>query len=85
MSTQPLEQYLQILGSTIRRYRKAIRRTQEYIAEQADISHRYFQEIEQGRGQPSLKTVMRIAKALEITVMQLLEPVWEEYSKLQTD
>lgn len=56
----------------IRKHRKAQHMTQEKVAELADISPRFYQKIEQGRSVPTVPFAHLIAKALNITIDELL-------------
>uniref|UniRef100_UPI00241CE5D2 helix-turn-helix domain-containing protein n=1 Tax=Cloacibacillus evryensis TaxID=508460 RepID=UPI00241CE5D2 len=49
----------------IQKYRIARRLTQENLAEKVDLSVSYISEIENGKKRPSLKTLEKIAAALE--------------------
>jgi transcriptional regulator with XRE-family HTH domain len=64
-----------ILSRNIRAARKALHITQEKLAEYADISLPYMTDIERCRTWVSDKTLINIAKALNIEVFQLLMPV----------
>lgn len=60
------------IGKNIKRIRKERELTQEQAAEKAqDISWRYWQYIESGKRNYSLKTLVRIAKALEVDPSEL--------------
>jgi transcriptional regulator with XRE-family HTH domain len=48
--------------------------TQEQLAEKAEISYKYYQAIEEGRKQDlRLSTLVKLAKAYDLTVSRLLE------------
>lgn len=47
--------------------------TKAQLAEKADISKTYIGELEAGSKQPTVPVAMRIAKALEVDLMELLE------------
>jgi XRE family transcriptional regulator, regulator of sulfur utilization len=59
------------LGSTIRAYRKAAGLTQEQLSEKADLSPKYFGEVERGVVNISLDAMVGIAKALKISAHDL--------------
>jgi transcriptional regulator with XRE-family HTH domain len=46
--------------------------TQEKLAENADVSHRYLQSLEAGKKQPSINVVARLRQALECSWDELL-------------
>lgn len=60
------------LGEKIRRLRKEKRLSQENLAELVKTDVRTIVAIENGSRNPTLKTVNKIARALEITVSELL-------------
>ena len=59
------------LGKRIKKYRKISGLTQEQLAEKVRLSTKYIQFIEVGTRKPSLKTIYRIAKALDVKVSEL--------------
>ncbi len=62
------------LGKTIRRLREAKGLTQEALARRAKISRVYITVLEGGyRVSPSVEVRKRLAKALGVSVMELLE------------
>lgn len=62
----------QIVGRTIRKYRKALDLSQEELAARADVHRTYLGGIERGERNPSLTNLVRIALALEVHPQQLL-------------
>lgn len=63
----------QKLGDRIKHYRKLQRLTQEQLAEKADLSLNFIGLIEIGRSTPSLKSLARIANALNTPLHALLK------------
>lgn len=61
------------IGKNIRNLRKSKGIKQKDIAKQAGISNSFLCDIEAGRNQPSISTLLRIADALEIDVTTLFE------------
>lgn len=59
------------LGKKIQKLRKQKGLTQEELAEIVKISRVYMGYIEQGRESPSLKTLMKLAKKLGVSVEDL--------------
>lgn len=49
--------------------------TQEGLAEKADISRRYLQQIEAGRMNPTINVVSRMRKALRCSWDELLRSI----------
>ena len=64
-----------ILAANIKKYRKKHRMTQEQAAERAEITVAYWQRLEliSQADLPSLTTIFKIAKALNIHPFQLLK------------
>lgn len=61
------------LGQRIREERTRYRLTQEQLAEAAQVNESYIGQVERGEKNPSLETVVSIAKALGVTVDYLLQ------------
>ena len=59
------------LGKKIRKLRKQQGLTQEKLAEQLRISTVYVGYIEQGKGRPSLKLLMKISRKFGVKVEDL--------------
>jgi transcriptional regulator with XRE-family HTH domain len=68
------EMNLKRIGSKVRDLREQAGHTQERFAEMAGISTRGLQKFEYGEGNPELRTVDAIAKALGLEISQLLTP-----------
>ena len=63
----------------LRRRRTDKRFTQQALADAASLSLRYIQELEAGKKQPTLTTVILLAFGLGITPQELIAPVWEKW------
>ncbi len=63
-----------ILGETIRSYRKEAGLTQEKLAEKAELHHNFIGAVERGTMEISVGSLLRIAKALNVEVADL---VWK--------
>lgn len=61
------------LGEKIRIYRKLKNMTQKVLAEKAELDRTEINYIEVGRTIPRIKTLQKIAQALEVDVRELLE------------
>ena len=61
------------LGRNIARHRAAKEFTQEKLAEKADVSARYVQDLERGLYAPTVFIANRVRKALNITWDDLLK------------
>ena len=64
-----------IVAGNIKKYRKKLHMTQELAAERTDITAAYWQRLEliSKTDLPSLSTIFKIAKALNIHPYQLLK------------
>lgn len=60
------------IGGKIKRERLKKSLKQYELAEKANISNTYLSDIEVGRTSPSLKTLKKIAKALEVDIKEFL-------------
>ena len=60
---------------TLRRFRSL---TQEQLAERSGLSYKFIGEIERGTGNPTIETIGKIARALEMPVARLLTEKKEE-------
>ena len=61
------------LGHTVRAERQARKLTQQELAFEAELSLTYVGEIERGQRMVSVDTLLRVARALDLTAAQLLE------------
>lgn len=57
-----------IIGTKIKERRKAVGKTQEYLANALDVNASHICNIEAGRSSPSLTALVNIANALECSV-----------------
>lgn len=55
-----------LLGKRIRHLRSRLGLTQDIVAEQAQISAKYLSNIERGRENPTVDTLLRLAHALKV-------------------
>lgn len=63
----------EILGTTIRDYRKKCGYSQELLAEKCGLHRTYIGGIERGERNVSVENIVRIARALKVKPSQLLE------------
>ena len=61
-----------LFGERLRARRNAAGYTQEYVAEQAGITLRYYQMLERGEKNVSLDTLIRLSRVLQASVDYLL-------------
>lgn len=69
-----MQDWKRIVGSNIRRLRKARKLSQEQLSFEARIHLTYMGGIERGTRNPSLIVMVRIAKALSVNPAELLRP-----------
>lgn len=65
-------------GTVLRKLRLKAGLTQEQLGFEADLRRTYISILELGQQQPSLPTVFKIAKALNISAAKLIELVERE-------
>ncbi len=68
----PRLQYRRVVGEAIRSHRKRAGFTQEELAEKADLHHNFIGEVERGNMEISLGSMLKIAKALNVRVRDLV-------------
>lgn len=66
---------LKALGQNLRRQREKREFTQEKLGELAELDPTYVSGIERGIRNPSVLSLLRIARALGVTVARLVEGV----------
>jgi transcriptional regulator with XRE-family HTH domain len=66
-----MENIYKQIGNNIKEIRKALGLTQEKVAEQVGIEPPFFGQIERGVGIPSIKSLVKIADALDVDVSDL--------------
>ncbi|MBU7006353.1 helix-turn-helix domain-containing protein [Phosphitispora fastidiosa] len=71
------------LGKVIRRHRLLQDIKIKELTEKAEISETYLTEVERGAYNPSLKTMARLAVALNKPLWELLKEAEEEYLALK--
>jgi DNA-binding XRE family transcriptional regulator len=64
-----------MVGDKIRHYRNKAHLTQEQLAEKADLHHNFIGEVERGNMETSLTSLLKIAKALQVKVRDLVDEV----------
>lgn len=66
---------LKQFGYRLRELRKAAGLSQEKLAELAEVHRTYLSGVERGERNASLITIVRIAKALDISLSELFEEI----------
>jgi transcriptional regulator with XRE-family HTH domain len=70
--SRPKDSWLRAVGENVREQRKAVKLTQEKLAELADLSPRTIQKIEAGRLNILITTLRRIRAGIGCTYQDLL-------------
>lgn len=65
--------YYEKLGETIIKTRKSKSLSQDQLAILSDVDRSYLAEVEEGKANPSIKFLHKIAKVLKVKVGQLLK------------
>ena len=68
-------------GKIIRQLRLDAELTQEQLGLEADLRRTYISILELGQQQPSLTTILKLAKALKISAADIVSLVEKELSK----
>lgn len=71
MSDQKESRYLAAFGKRLAELRRKRQLTQEQLAERADVTVLSIGFIEQGRRWPRIATLHKLARCLEVEVMEL--------------
>jgi len=66
---------LTAFGTNVRRRRETLDLTQEQLAEKADLDQTYISGIERGIRNPSVLSIVRLAKALGTTASEISEGI----------
>jgi len=67
----------QILAQNIKRLRSAKELSQDLLANKAGLSLSAVKNLERAKGEPRMKTTMAIAKALDVSLREMFQPVQE--------
>jgi transcriptional regulator with XRE-family HTH domain len=66
-------------GRALKKIRVRKKLTQESLSLQADLARVYISELEYGKKTPSIETVFKISKALNIKCSRLMDLTEEEF------
>lgn len=72
MKNMKREDIIRIFAENLRAERARRQFSQEVLAEKADITPEYLARIEHEKYSPSLVVIVRLAKALEVTIDKLM-------------
>lgn len=72
MSKEEENRILKAFSNNVRIFRESSGLSQEKLAEKADLHRTYIGSIERSEKMPSLITIVKIAKALNINISQLI-------------
>lgn len=62
-----------VLGAAIRDRRIAMHISQDQLAKRSGLHRTYLSDVERGARNPSIKTIEKIAQALQVPVVKLFE------------
>lgn len=62
-------------GQTLREFRKRAQLSQEALALECELDRTFVSLLERGRRQPTLKTLFRIARVLDVAPSELIASV----------
>ena len=66
---------VEVFGKVLRELREANHLSQEKLAEYCELDWTYISPLERGLRQPTITTIFKLAKALNISPSQLIEKV----------
>lgn len=61
-----------ICGDVIKKHRQRMGISQEELAHRADVDRTFVSRLERGVRQPTITTLLQLAKALEVTAAELV-------------
>ncbi|GFD95967.1 transcriptional regulator [Alteromonas sp. KUL156] len=67
-----------VCGEVIKAYRKKIDVSQEELAYRANLDRTFVSRVERGLRQPTIKSLLQIAQALEISASELVGKIEEQ-------
>ena len=66
---------IEVFGKVLRELRESNKISQEKLAEYCDLDRTYISLLERGLRQPTITTIFKLAKALNVSPSQLIERV----------
>jgi len=70
-SDENLQEFLKLIGNNFKKERIEQRFTQEKLAEMNDIDYKYYQRIESGNVNITMKTLLKLCESLKINPLKL--------------
>lgn len=67
-----------VCGEVIKAYRKKIDVSQEELAYRANLDRTFVSRVERGLRQPTIKSLLQLAQALEISASELVGKIEEQ-------
>lgn len=64
--------FLEQISANLLKIRKQQRYTQRELAKLAGLNPNYYAKVERGEGMPSIKTIHKLAKALNVTATDIV-------------
>ena len=77
------KQIFTVFGAVLREARKAKGLSQERLAFDTGFDRTFISRLERGLTQPSLESILRLSKALDMTLTSLVGCFEQEYCKLE--
>jgi len=68
-----------VFGHTVKVSRNLLGISQETLAEKSELHRTYISDVERGERNPSMKTIIRLAHALEVSISTLFPPEMEHW------
>ncbi len=59
--------------------------TQEQLALEASLARRFLQDMEAGEKQPTITSLFKLCRALNVKPSELVDAAWKEWLKSQKD
>jgi len=78
MGTQPQQDIRVRFGNAVRKRRTELRISQEDFAEHAGLHRTYISDLERGRRNVSLENIEKLAKALKLSISDLMKRVSDQ-------
>lgn len=74
---------VEVFGKVLRELRESKQISQEKLAEYCELDRTYISLLERGLRQPTITTIFKLAKALNISPEKLIEKVQDRLSSIR--